>query len=73
MKTEEEIEKEIWARKVLMREANSSRRLGLTCVDFVEICTERPDDAQSWEVWDAAAVVPDEIRHIAAWVWTFRR
>lgn len=73
MNSQEEIDRKIWARKVLMKEARSSVRLGLSASDFVDICKNRPDDAQQWEVWDAAEVVPEAIEHIAAFVWTFRR
>ena len=74
MKTQEEINKEIWARQVLVREARSLKRTGLNASDFVEIVTERPEDAvsASWEVWEAADLVPEVVEHIASWVWTFR-
>ena len=73
MKTQAQVDKEIHARLVLMKEARLSLRLGLSAQDFIEICLERPDDAQNWEVWAAADLLPEVIEHIAAMVWTFRR
>jgi hypothetical protein len=75
MKTQEEVTKEIWARKVLLGEAYSQKRLGQSAADFIDTCTNRPAgaDALNWEVWEAADVLPEAIEHIAAWIWTFRR